>query len=160
LGQPAGRFFSAARAVYAELFYDPDRFMRQGAAPGRVQKTLFGRGGVQGLDGRAHRNRKQMFLSLMTPEGIGQLAETAAAWWRDYARKWESMDQVVLYDETHEILTRAVCAWAGVPLPEPEVRQRTRELTLRHQQRQGKRLKPRHAALHPESRSLRRARPP
>jgi fatty-acid peroxygenase len=28
----------------AQLFYDPDRFMRQGAAPGRVQKTLFGRG--------------------------------------------------------------------------------------------------------------------
>jgi fatty-acid peroxygenase len=35
----------------------------------------------------------------------------------------------VLYDESQEILTRAVCAWAGVPLTEPEVAQRTRELT-------------------------------
>ena len=32
----------------AELFYDQSRFMRQGATPGRIQKTLFGRGGVQG----------------------------------------------------------------------------------------------------------------
>lgn len=42
----------------AELFYDEERFMRRGATPGRIQDTLFGRGGVQGLDGTAHRHRK------------------------------------------------------------------------------------------------------
>src|SRR5690606_9284406 len=102
----------------AELFYDQDRFSRRGAAPGRVQKTLFGRGGVQGLDDEAHRHRKQMFMVLMTPERIQHLGELSAEQWRIHARNWESMDRVVLYDEVQEILTRAVCAWAGVPLPE------------------------------------------
>ena len=59
----------------AELFYDEERFVRRGATPGRIQKTLFGRGGVQGLDDEAHRHRKQMFMALMTPERIGDLGE-------------------------------------------------------------------------------------
>lgn len=113
----------------AELFYDPSRFVRSGAPPGRVEKTLFGQGGVQGLDDEAHRHRKRMFMSLMTPEQIGRLAETTAEWWRTYARRWSSMDEVVLYDELHALLTRSACAWAGVPLKESEVGLRTRELT-------------------------------
>lgn len=113
----------------AELFYDPDRFARSGASPGRLRKTLFGEGGVQGLDDEAHRRRKRMLMSLMTPERIGQLAQTTAGLWHTCARKWESVDEVVLYDEARELLTRAVCAWSGVPLAESEVRQRTRELT-------------------------------
>ena len=32
----------------AQLFYDPDRFRRRGAMPGRVRRTLLGVGGVQG----------------------------------------------------------------------------------------------------------------
>jgi fatty-acid peroxygenase len=39
------------------------------------------------------------------------------------------MDRVVLYGELHELLTRAVCTWAGVPLAEPIVQERTRQLT-------------------------------
>ncbi|MCQ3975180.1 MAG: cytochrome P450 [Anaerolineae bacterium] len=113
----------------AELFYDPSRFMRRGAMPDRIQKTLLGQGGVQGLDDEAHRQRKQMFMALMIPERIGQLGELSGDWWRTYAQKWATMDRVVLYDEVREILTRAVCAWAGVPLAESEVGRRTRELT-------------------------------
>ncbi len=50
-------------AEAAKLFYDTDHFLRHGATPERVQKTLFGQGGVQGLDGEAHRWRKQMFMA-------------------------------------------------------------------------------------------------
>lgn len=39
----------------ARLFYDESRFQRAHAAPRMLQKTLFGQGGVQGLDGAAHR---------------------------------------------------------------------------------------------------------
>jgi fatty-acid peroxygenase len=60
----------------AELFYDPHRFMRSGAPPGRIEKTLFGQGGVQGMDDEAHQHRKQMFMSLMTPERIEALRQT------------------------------------------------------------------------------------
>lgn len=112
----------------AELFYDESRFTRAGVAPGWLQKTLFGKGGVQGLDGEAHRHRKAMFMSLMSPERIARLGEIAANWWRTYARKWAGMDRVVLYGEVNEILSRAVCEWAGVPLAEPEVGRRTAEL--------------------------------
>lgn len=35
----------------AQVFYEEARFQREGAAPARVQKTLFGKGGVQCLDG-------------------------------------------------------------------------------------------------------------
>lgn len=113
----------------AEIFYDQDRFMRSGAMPDRIQKTLFGQGGVQGLDDEAHRHRKQMFMSLMTPERIGRLTEITAGWWRIYAQRWTTMDKVVLYDELHTLLNRSVCAWAGITLEEPEVDQRTREIT-------------------------------
>lgn len=113
----------------AEVFYDEGRFARRSAMPGRIQKTLLGRGGVQALDGEAHRSRKRMLMSLMTPERIGRLSETTAGLWHTYARKWESVDKVVLYDEAREMLTRAVCTWAGVLLAESEVRRRTGELS-------------------------------
>ncbi len=112
----------------AELFYDARRFVRRGASPARIAKTLFGQGGVQGLDDEAHRHRKRMFMSLMTSEQIGRLVENVTGEWRACARKWAAMDEIVLYDELHPLLTRAVCAWAGVPLAESEVDRRTQEL--------------------------------
>lgn len=115
----------------AQLFYDSGHFVRQGAIAGCIEKTLLGTGGVQGLDDKAHRHRKQMFMSLMRTERIAQLAETAAGEWRSAARKWARMEQLVLYEELQELLTRAACSWAGVPLAESEVAGRTREITAR-----------------------------
>lgn len=112
----------------AKVFYDPKKFSRKGVAPKRIQKTLFGQGGVQGMDGKAHRHRKQMFMSLMSDEGIKQLADLTKQKWHAYAQKWEKMNRVVLFKEGQIVLTRAVCAWTGIPLPESEVRQRTDEL--------------------------------
>ena len=42
----------------AELFYNPEYFIRQGAAPELLQATLFGKGGVQGLGGPGHQQSK------------------------------------------------------------------------------------------------------
>ena|SRR5690625_7328588 len=52
----------------AEVFYDETKFKRHGAAPKRIQKSIFGVGGVQTLDDEAHRKRKTLFMSLFTPE--------------------------------------------------------------------------------------------
>lgn len=112
----------------AKVFYDDDRFQRRNAAPERVKKTLFGQGGVQGLDGDAHRRRKQMFMSLMTPEGIDDLVTLVSGQWHQYIEKWEQKESVVLFDEVRELLCRAVCTWTGVPLRESEVEQRTADL--------------------------------
>ncbi|ABF54262.1 cytochrome P450 [Sphingopyxis alaskensis] len=113
----------------ARLFYDQSRFARHGAMPKAIQKTLLGVGGVQGLDEGAHRHRKQMFMSLMTPEGIEKLVRLTSAEWQIRVRKWASMNAVVLYPELHALLTRAACAWAGVPLADSEVEPRTRQVT-------------------------------
>ena len=114
----------------AQLFYDPDRFIRSGAMPPVIQKTLLGRGGVQGLDGAAHRHRKGMLMALMAPDRIEALVEAAGAEWAAAAARWTKLDGVVLYDEAREVLTRAVCGWAGVPLAEEDVEDRTRMLSL------------------------------
>lgn len=112
----------------AEVFYDQDRFTRAGATPKRVQKTLFGQGGVQGLDGTAHRHRKAMFMALMTPAEIERLANLTIAQWQTYIDKWATMDNVVLFDEITRLLCQSICTWTGVPLDKTEVDQRSREM--------------------------------
>jgi fatty-acid peroxygenase len=112
----------------AKVFYDNEKFLRQNATPKRVQKTLVGEGGVQGLDGETHRQRKQIFMALMTPKQIAQLAELTRQQWQAVSQQWAQSDRVVLLDAAHEVLCRAVCAWSGVPLPEAEVDRRTQAL--------------------------------
>jgi fatty-acid peroxygenase len=112
----------------AELFYDAERFRRHRAAPVRMERTLLGLGGVQSLDGAAHRHRKRLLTSLLRPERIRGLADRFGDLWRDRIAGWESARRVSLYDEVGQLLCRAVCEWAGVPLREPEVRGRTDDL--------------------------------
>ena len=111
----------------ARLFYDQTRFQRQGATPGLLRNVLFGRGGVQGLDNEAHVRRKAMFMSMMTEESVENLAKRFENNWLKSLSKWTRQKRVVLFDESHEILTRAVCSWAEVPLQPEEVEERTRQ---------------------------------
>lgn len=122
------RYICLQGAEAATIFYDTQRFQRQGATPARFKKTVFGRGGVQGLDGEAHRWRKHMFMSLMVPAQISQLVDTATTYWDAAITRWETAGDLVLLYEVREVLCRAVCAWAGVPLAESEVQQRTDDL--------------------------------
>ncbi len=109
------------------VFYEPDRFTRRNAMPPTTLLLLQDMGSAFVMDGEAHRWRKQMFLSLMTPAGITQLGDMTAHLWRTSIGAWERMERVVLHDAVQEIFCRAVCRWAGVPLRKSEVRQRTRE---------------------------------
>ncbi|MFF4237347.1 cytochrome P450 [Actinomadura geliboluensis] len=112
----------------ARVFYDPDRFVREGAAPRRLRVTLFGENGVQGLDGRRHAARKRMFMSLMTPEARDELRDLTGRAWRERIGAWRNEPRVVLFDEVSELLCSAVCAWAGVPLAARQVPQISRML--------------------------------
>lgn len=112
----------------AEVFYQVGRFTRQSAIPGSTLKLLQDEGSIQMLDGDAHRWRKSMFMSLMSPEKIQQLVDLTTDQWYARIEKWEMMDEVVLHDEVQEILCRAVCKWADVPLIDADAKQRTREL--------------------------------
>jgi fatty-acid peroxygenase len=115
-------------AAAAQVFYDNERFVRAGAFPGRIQKTLVGIGGVQGLDGDEHRRRKQMFLSILSPAGAEGLAGRFGEQWRSAIGDWVRADRIVLHDEVARLLARAVCGWAGVPLPDNAVARRTGQL--------------------------------
>src|SRR5690606_33755134 len=99
----------------AELFYDTSRFQRAGAPPTRVERSLFGKGGVQGLDDEDHRHRKRLFMSLMSPEGIRWIGELSREAWRRHVSAWAgSAAPLPLYPAFQEKLTRVVCRWAGV----------------------------------------------
>ncbi|MDQ8188429.1 cytochrome P450 [Pelagicoccus sp. SDUM812002] len=113
----------------AEVFYDTSRFSRANAAPSRIQKTLFGEGGVQGLDGDAHLRRKSMFLELVEPDRVRHLSEIFERHWELMLDDWESRGRLCLYDEMRCLLTRAVCEWAGVPLSEEEEPKLIEDLT-------------------------------
>ncbi|KKN19897.1 hypothetical protein LCGC14_0941010, partial [marine sediment metagenome] len=112
----------------AEVFYDTEKFQRKDAAPKRVQKTLFGQKGVQTLDNSAHRQRKEMFMSLMKPDSLRRFLEIQKSYWKKYISKWEKEEQIILFNEVQALLCRAVCSWSGVPLREEEVQQRAKDL--------------------------------
>lgn len=109
----------------AELFYDPDKFKRKDAAPNRAIQTLFGKNGVQALDGEAHKRRKEMFMSIMSPDELKRLNDITKKQWELAAKKWVGKDKVILYEEAKEILCRTACEWAGVPVQESEIKNLT-----------------------------------
>lgn len=115
----------------ARLFYDPTRFVRAGAMPLRIQQTLLGRGGVQGLDGEAHRHRKQMFMNLLSPGRVEELRNEFARQLAADAARWSERGRIVFYDEIQRTLFRSVRTWAGVPYdsaPEAETTELLRRL--------------------------------
>lgn len=113
----------------AKIFYDNEKFMRNGVAPKRVVETLFGAKGVQTLDDQDHKHRKEMFMSLMSPEQLKRLTDITKQQWEIAIEEWKQMDEVILYEEAKQILCSIACQWAGVPLREGELKQKTKELS-------------------------------
>ncbi|RWZ58025.1 cytochrome P450 [Halobacillus fulvus] len=112
----------------SKLFYDTEKFKREGAMPKPLKMSLFGDGSLHGLDGEEHRNRKRTFLSMFTPDRVEDLKKLALKHLDAKATEWQEQEEVYLFDEMQEILARAGCEWAGVPLQEEEVKQRTDEM--------------------------------
>ncbi len=112
----------------AQMFYAPGRFTRRGAIPFTAVKLLQDEGSVQTLDGQDHRHRKAQFLALVSPERSRDLVALFESLWREALPAWSRADRIVVQDEVRELLCRAVCTWAGVPLDDADVPQRTREL--------------------------------
>lgn len=110
-------------------FFSSDALKRKGAAPEPLRATLFGKRGVQTLDGQAHLHRKKLFLSIMTPKNIQTLGEIAKGIWEEQSQQWPLGSDIDLYSEAQIVHTKTVCRWFGIPLSENEVGQRTKELT-------------------------------
>jgi fatty-acid peroxygenase len=68
-------------------------------------------------------------MSLMHREAVSGFMQMLAEQWRVHLLKWEQMDQVNLFAESRNILCRAACQWAGVPLREDQVATRASDLS-------------------------------
>ncbi|MDF2539208.1 MAG: cytochrome [Herbinix sp.] len=111
----------------AKLFYDNNRFSRKGAAPKRVQKTLFGEKGVQTLDGAEHQHRKMLFITVMSPDRTDQLIKLVKKQWQLKSKCWEKKEQIVLFDEVQILLCEAACRWTGIPIRPCEAKYRAQD---------------------------------
>ncbi|NGZ75113.1 cytochrome P450 [Saccharibacillus alkalitolerans] len=125
LGQPA---ICIGGKDAAELFYDTSKFQRSGAIPKRIQKSLFGENAIQTMDGDAHRHRKMLFMSLMSRERLDVFMQLLAQEWEAAIGRWEGAGEVELFGESQELLHRAACRWAGVPIEEETVRNRADDM--------------------------------
>jgi fatty-acid peroxygenase len=96
------------------IFYDEATMRRYGALPGPLRRALFGDGAVHALDDDEHKQRKAMFLDLLTPSAAREVAAIAHQLWRTPGRD-RALDPVGVFDETVEIHCAAACRWAGMP---------------------------------------------
>jgi fatty-acid peroxygenase len=78
MGQPA---ICVLGAEAAEMFFTPGRFTRKAALPPTTLRLLQDLASVNQLDGDAHLQRKQLFLSLMRPAESQRLADVLANHW-------------------------------------------------------------------------------
>ncbi len=113
----------------AEIFYDQNKFTREGAIPKRIQETLFGKKAIQTLDGAAHMHRKLLFMSIMTSENIDKIKIIARKQWQMSTRHWDRRKQVILFDEASKILFQIACKWAGVPLKKSTIKQKSEDMS-------------------------------
>lgn len=111
----------------AALFYDTERFQRAGAAPEPLRATLFGKGGVQGLDDRMHMQRKALFLEVTDAASVAQLVQAARRGWAPCLARWGGTDRVPLYAVAQDWLMTAACAWLGLTVPPQDLAHRRRQ---------------------------------
>lgn len=112
----------------AALFYDEDRFERRGAAPEPVAATLFGRGGVQQLDGVDHRARKGFFVDLLDAEALSALSHGVIAHWMAALQGSGSEARLPLYATAQHVLAQAVFEWSGATPDTGDLSRRARQL--------------------------------
>lgn len=112
-----------------KIFYDQDKFQRKGAAPKRIQKTLFGMKAIQTMDGKEHAHRKALFMSLMTLAHEKKLSNLVREKWESNIKVWQGSEKVVIFEEAKNVLCSAACEWAGVPLQESEIRLRAEDFS-------------------------------
>ena len=113
----------------AELFYDNTRFRRSDAAPARVEKTLFGQGGVQGLDGDVHKNRKAMFMLLMNHQAMDEIEALTQKYWHEFFADKTSNDTVELYEAAKVVFLKVASDWVGISLQGEDIEARAQQIS-------------------------------
>jgi fatty-acid peroxygenase len=109
-------------------FYDPGLVTRKGAIPAPLRLLLFGRGAVHGLDGPAHRARKQMHLDLVERTSVARLVEEVTRRLEATMNGWQHRGSVSLFEELTRVYGTSVISWAGIDVDEAEARTVVRDL--------------------------------
>ncbi|WP_234998493.1 cytochrome P450 [Salirhabdus sp. Marseille-P4669] len=104
----------------AKVFYDPKRFTRKGAAPYRIQQSLFGVGAIQTLDDQEHRHRKKLFLPYMEIADQKRLGKIVKEEWEKAITK-KNKKEINIFEEAGILLCRVACNWVGVPVEASKV---------------------------------------
>jgi fatty-acid peroxygenase len=111
----------------AALFYDESLVSRKGAVPPPLAWLLFGRGAVHGLDADPHRDRKLLFVDVLSPEAITTLVEGVERRLETAIGSWPGRT-IVVFDELVRAYGSAVLEWAGVSMDEPDAARVSRRL--------------------------------
>jgi len=112
VGPPGQRMTVVAGPAGARVFYDETLMRRRGAIPLPLRRVLFGVGAIHGLDGADHKQRKALFLSLLTPAAAREIAALAAPRWQE--RAGDEVDPARLFDEAVDVHSAAILEWTGV----------------------------------------------
>lgn len=97
----------------ASLFYNAELLSPQGFYPLPL-------GGVSGSS--------ELLSLIQGGESLVRLKQIFMKWLQEYSKRWIYRQDLHLYTEVTEILTRSVCEWAGVALLESEAHGRARDL--------------------------------
>jgi fatty-acid peroxygenase len=109
-----------------KAFYDPALCGRY-KQPEMLLSSLVGRRGLPGLDGKEHSKRKNLFMSLMTPQEVRRISGIFERIFQERLDIWTA-NPVCILTEMQNILTDTACEWVGVPLQKSEFAKRRDEL--------------------------------
>jgi fatty-acid peroxygenase len=98
----------------ARFFYEEPTLARSSALPPPIVGSLFGRGGVQTLDGGSHVHRKGLLTGVLTAEAVGQVVAGVARRWDEQSIRWRG--RIDVFDEVAPMLLAAACDWVGLPV--------------------------------------------
>ena len=112
----------------AEAFYHPGRMTRVGAVPPNVLALLQDKGSVHTLDDEAHRVRKQMFMSMMSPAALEAMVKRVVSHLDSAASTWQQSARVALHAALQTVYCQSICEWVGIDLAPAELKARSQEL--------------------------------
>lgn len=99
------------------FFYDTDLFRREGAMPAFVRGPLFGAGSVHGLDGAAHRARKDALTDLAYDDRrVAEFADHVSEELEQMLASLPRQRSTSVYEATTVAFGRAAFRWAGLPV--------------------------------------------
>lgn len=112
----------------ARQFYDGMHFTRKGAIPSVTLRLLQDKGSVQSLDGDTHESRKALFLNLLRGSAVREIGDLFVDRWRATLPEWREQKRIVLQDAMTRLLCETICTWAGVPVTNVTLTERTCEM--------------------------------